>query len=169
MAVTQQLARLPMPVLTACRASVEELDRLCSFVTLPRSEYLDLNWAPPDLIRVFELARLETGTVIALRRAMEGDTEINPAYRDAPDTVWEHPVNALEPDAVAEVATVLGRIDPEAVLDVLPDDPAAAEEVLDSSDWHGHPRPYLREYLTALLDFYAHAARRGLATALWWD
>jgi hypothetical protein len=157
-----------MTLLTACRGSVEELDRLCYCVSLPRSEYLDLNWAPRDLVRVFELARVEPAAVVALKRALDGDEEINPAYRDFPYSVWEHPVTALEPDAVTEVATVLRRIRPRAVLSVLPKDPVAARRLLES-DWVPHPRPHLRRYLTALRDFYTHAARKRLATALWWD
>lgn len=169
MAVTQQLVRLLPTELVACRDSVDELNLLCSFKLRPRSDHLDLDWAPAALARVFELAHVDEPIVVALRRSLDGDDEINAAYRDHPDTVWEHPVTALEPDAVAEVAALLRRVKPKAVMVVLPDEPVAAQASLGSSAFHGHPRRYLHRHLAALQDFYARAARRHLAVALWWD
>jgi hypothetical protein len=125
-AVTQQLARPSPAQLAACRSSVEELDKLCSFELLPSSDYLDLDWAPTPLIRAVELAQVSTPIVVALRRGLDGDAEINPAYRDREDTVWEHPVTGLEPDIVADVAMLFGQVEPEAVLATLPEDATAA-------------------------------------------
>jgi hypothetical protein len=92
-----------------------------------------------------------------------------PAYRDRQGTVWQHPVAALEPDIVADVAMVLRQVEPETVLVALPDDAAAAVLSIGMRQFDGHPRPYLHRHLTALRDFYAHAAHRRLAVALWWD
>ncbi|MDZ5447287.1 hypothetical protein U2F26_32035 [Micromonospora sp. 4G57] len=169
MAVTQQLARLSPGQLAACCSSVEELNKLCSFELLPSSDYLDLDWAPNPLIRVFELAQVSTSIVVALQRGLDGDAEINPAYRDGEDTVWEHPVTALEPDVVADVGTLLGQVEPEAVLAALSEDATSALLSIGMHEFDGHPRPYLHRHLAALRDFYAHAARRRLAVALWWD
>ncbi|SCF16555.1 hypothetical protein GA0074695_3923 [Micromonospora viridifaciens] len=169
MAVTQQLARLSPGQLAKCRSSVEELDKLCSFDLLPFTEYLNLDWAPAPLIRVFELAQVSTPIAAALRRGLDGDVEINPAYRDHQDTVWEHPVVTLEPDIVADVAALLGQVEPGAVLGALPEDATAALLSIGMPQFDGHPRPYLQRHLAALRDFYAHAAHRRLAVALWWD
>ncbi|MFG1651485.1 hypothetical protein ACGFIE_16310 [Micromonospora sp. NPDC049275] len=169
MAVTQQLARLSLEQLAVCRGSVEELGKLCSFELLPSSDYLDLDWAPAPLVGVFELAQVGTPILVALRRGLGGDVEINPAYRSQQDTVWEHPVAVLEPDSVAEVARLLGQVEMEAVLAVLPEDATAALLTIDMREFSGHPGPYLHRQFAALRDFYSYAARRRLAVAAWWD
>jgi hypothetical protein len=168
-AVTQQLARLSPAQLAACRKSVEVLDQLCSFELLPPSDYLDLDWAPTPLIRACELAQVSTPILVALRRGLTGDAEINPSYRDRKDTVWQQPVMALEPDIVADVAMLFGQVEPEAALAALPVDATAALVSLGMPEFDVHPRPYLRRHLAALREFYAHAAQRRLAVALWWD
>ncbi|WP_143234779.1 hypothetical protein [Paractinoplanes atraurantiacus] len=149
MAVIQQLARLSSDQLDACREVVEKLDDLCSFRLLPASDHLDLDWASAPLLRAFELARFPEPAAALLRHAIGGDSEINPAYRDVPDSIFEHPVTALEPVRVAEVATAL----------------AAAQ----TPELEGHLDSYLRHHLGALRDFYTEAADRALAVALWWD
>ncbi|WP_446219880.1 hypothetical protein [Micromonospora sp. IBHARD004] len=169
MAVTRQLARLSPGQLAACRSSAEELDKLCEFGLLPSSDYLDLDLAPAPLIRVFELAQVSPPIVVALRRGLDGDGEINPAYRDRQDTMWGHPVAALEPDIVADVARLLGQVEPEVVLAALPEDAAAAALSIGMREFDGHPRPYLHRHFAALRDFYAYAAQRRLSVALWWD
>ncbi|MGW5666739.1 hypothetical protein [Micromonospora sp. NPDC003776] len=163
MAVTQQLARLSADRLAACRRSVEELDKLCSFELLPSSDHLDLDWSPGPIVRACELGQVPLSSLTALRRAFDGDAEINPAYR------MEHSVTALEPDAVADVARLLSYVDPEAALAAVPLDPAAASAALGMPEFDGHPRAYLHHHLAALRNFYEHAARRRLAVALWWD
>jgi hypothetical protein len=168
-AVTQQLARLLPAQLTACRNSLDELHLLCSFKLRPGSEHLDLDWAPDPLVRAFELARVDEPVVVALRRSLDGDDEINAAYRDHPDSVWEHPVTALEPDVVVEVSALLRRVKPTVVMAAVPDDAIAAQTSLGLSTFDGHPRPYLHRHLVALQDFYARAARQHLAVALWRD
>ncbi|MEV5747863.1 hypothetical protein AB0L00_08595 [Actinoallomurus sp. NPDC052308] len=171
MAITQQLARVSGAELDACRASVETLNLLCSFDLRPRSDHLDLDWSPEGLVRSCEVAGVDTATVAALRRSVDGDDEVNPAYRDFPYSVWSHPVTALVPDVVTEVATRLRRIEPRAVLDALPADPAEALARMGRSVefLSGHPRRYLEEHFTALLAFYRDTAERGLAVVLWWD
>jgi hypothetical protein len=154
-AVTQQLARITAAQLARCRWSVHELDRVCSFAVAPALDHLDLDRSPAGLLRAARLT-LDESDVAALRRALEGDEEVNPAFRDHPHTIWEHPVTALEPAAVAEVAGRLRRFDPgTAVVGPPPDDVPSVE--------------YLREHLVALRAFYDGAADRGLATVMWWD
>ncbi|WP_189237039.1 DUF1877 domain-containing protein [Planomonospora parontospora] len=169
MAVTQQLARIPEQWLESCRASADELDRLCSFEMAPRSDHLDLDWSPGPLLRIGELACTDPEVLAVLRRALTGDTEVNPSYQDHPDAVWEHPVTALEPVAVALVASMLPEAE-SVVLGALssPDGeaPGMAGELLPGVD---SSRDYLERHLTALLGFYAGAARRSLAVVLWWD
>ncbi|GAA1031320.1 hypothetical protein GCM10009557_26290 [Virgisporangium ochraceum] len=167
MAVTQQLAKLSAAELAACRNSVEVLDLLCSFKLRPASDHLDLDWAPAPLVRSFELAHVDEPVVAALRRSLHGDEEINAAYRDHPDTVWEHPVTALEPDVVAEVAALLTNVRPEVVMAAVPDHVVTAQTSLGVFTFD--ERRYLHGHLVALQDFYAHAARQHLAVALWSD
>jgi hypothetical protein len=128
--VTQQLARLSSAQLAACRASVDVLDQLCSFELLPESDYLDLDWAPMPLVRACELAQVGMSVLTALKRGLDGDTEINPAYRYRADTVWQHPVKAITPDVVAELAKLIGQIKPDVVLAALPSDAQAASSIL---------------------------------------
>ena len=149
-AVTQQLARLPLERLGACRASVADLDAVCSLTALASTEYLDLNWAPAELVAAAVAANVEAARITSLRRAFEGDFEVNPEYREVPDTIWEQPVNAVEPGGVAEIAHALREIP----LDVF--------ERFASP--HGLPA-----FFTALLGFYETAAQQGLAIAMWWD
>lgn len=155
--------------LVACRNSADELHLLCSFTMRPRPDHLDLDWAPTPLLRAVELAHVDKPTVVALRRSLHGDGEINAAYRDHPDTVSEHPVTSLEPDAVVAVAAQLQQVNPDVVMAALPDDPVAAWTSLGWSGFDQHPRQYLHRHLVALRHFYARAARRHLAVALWWD
>ncbi|MCO5972941.1 DUF1877 family protein [Actinoallomurus soli] len=171
MAVTQQLARVSGAELDACRASVETLDLLCSFDLRPESDHLDLDWAPEGLVRCCEPARVDASAVVALRRALDGDDEVNPAYRDAPDSIWGHPVTALAPGAVAEIAGLLRRIDPQAVLGALPADPDEARTRMGRSleFLTVDPHRYLEPHFSALLSFYRDAADRGPAVVLWWD
>lgn len=164
MAVTLQLARVTAGQLSACRRSVAELDKLCSFDLLPASEYLDLDWADDALIQVCEHAGI--GDVVSLRRATDGDDEVNPAY----DEVMERP-KALEPADVVTLATALHGIDLEAVLSALPSD---YQELIDTvggilTEFSSDPRPYLRQYFAALRDFYTVAADRHLAIVIWCD
>ncbi|MET8835049.1 hypothetical protein ABZV78_14200 [Micromonospora sp. NPDC004540] len=169
MAVTQQLARLSADQLTSCRRSTEELDRLCSFRLLPAADHLDLGWSPAALRRAAELSAAGPATVAALRRALDGDAEISPAYRDWPDAVWEQPVTSLDPDGVAEVSALLAAADPAVVLAAVPAEPAVATARLGLPTVDRDPRAYLRGQLLALREFYLAAARRRLAVASWWD
>lgn len=171
MAITQQIARISENQLAACRQSSEELNRLRSFELRPRTDYADLDWAGSALIRLCKLAGLDARIVAALRRALEGDAEVNAAYRDHPDTVWEHPVTALEPTTVEQVSGVLRELEPLAVLTTLPSNPHEATAVLGKNweNFEGNLREYLAQHLTTLQSFYEETAQRGLAVVLWWD
>lgn len=167
MAVTQQLARLSREHLARCRESVEALDELCSFNALPSEDHLDLDWAP----RPLKLAATLTGDelVAAVREACSGGDEINAAYREFPAAVFEHPVRALGPDAVAAVAATLATSDGSTLVGKLPRGPAAAGDVVDLRDFDDHRGAYLREHFDLLRRFYEEAASRGCAVATWWD
>ncbi len=150
MAVTSQLARLTPAQLTECRRSVAALDQLCSFELVPASEHLDLDWASEGLIRICEHTR------DAVRRALTGDDEVNPAYRY---TVMEQP-RFLEPPDVAALSAVLRGIDLDQVL-------STTKQPLTGLT--ADPRSYLTGHFTALRDFYATAADRRLAVVIWCD
>jgi hypothetical protein len=167
MAVTLQLARISAALLSACRQSVEELDRLCSFESAPQSDYLDLDWAPAAITRVFELAGVDGRSLAALKRAVDGDAEVNPAYRDHPNTVWEHPVTALDLPAVAEIAIALAGIEPRTVLAAFAEPPSALGKI--GAELNANLDAYVTFHFEALRSFYAEAWRRNLAVVLWWD
>ncbi|MGI5493352.1 hypothetical protein [Microtetraspora malaysiensis] len=166
MAVTQQLVRVPEPRLAGCRRSVEELHRLCSFELAPRADHLDLDWAPAPLLRACELVGVRSEYLAALRRSLEGDTEVNPAYRHYPGSIWGHPVSALEGPDVLRVAGTLRGLVPDTVLASLPID---GWEALGQGTRVMDPRGYVARHFAALLDFYDEAARRRLAVVMWWD
>lgn len=171
MAVTQQLARIPAPQLAICRQSVEALDELCSFTSAQDEDYLDLNWWPVILKRAWELTGASARALGALQRGLDGDEEVNPSYRDHPNTIWEYPVTALEPPQVGEVAGVLRAVTPEAVQAVVPSDPDQIEAKLGklARDVIGDLAEQLAHQHTMLRDFYDGAARRQLAVLQWWD
>jgi hypothetical protein len=170
MAVTQQLVRIPATQLAACRLTVTELDKLCSFTSAPKADYLDLNWWPIALKRIGELPVAGHSGVAVLGHAFGGTREVNPAYRDHPDTVWWHPVTALEPDAVEQIAGALRVLTPEAVRAAVPPTPGEAEALL-GSELRGvdNLADRLAHQFTLLRDFYDEAARRHLAVVFWWD
>ncbi len=166
MAVTLQLARIPASQLATCRRSVEALDAVCSYNAAPAEDHLDMGWWPAILERAWE----RTGAA-ASRYALTGDDDVNPAYRDHPDTVWEHPVTALAPPRVAEAARALRAMPPEAVRAAIPSTPDEIETALGSTARAvvGDLAGQLAYQHTVLRDFYAEAARRRLAVVLWWD
>lgn len=109
-AVTQQLARLDSGTLEECRTSVDALDAVCGYQLLGSDDYLDLDWAPALLVATAEAAGLDDALRRGLQLAMSGEGEVNPAYRDRADSVWEHPVSSLAPHRVREVAHVLDTL-----------------------------------------------------------
>ncbi|MBB1159175.1 MULTISPECIES: hypothetical protein [Amycolatopsis] len=171
MAVTQQLARISAAHLAVCRRAVEALDELCSFTAVPERDYCDLDWWPGILKPAWKLTGADDRTLALLRRGFDGDEEVNPAYRDVLHSIDGHPVTALEPRRVAAVAEALCGITPDAVRSVVPSDPEQIEAELGSLalDVDGDLAEMLGEQHTVLRDFYAEAARRKLAVALWWD
>lgn len=171
MAVTQQLARIPATQLAACRQSVEALDELCSFTSTPHKDYLDVNWWPVTLKRAWELTGADARTLTLLRRGLDGDDEVNPAYRNHPNTIWEHPVTALEPPQVGDVTEALRSLTPDAIYAVVPSNPNQIETSLGKTarDVVGELAEILAQQHTILRDFYEEATRRQPAIVLWWD
>ncbi|MGW0516442.1 DUF1877 family protein [Crossiella sp. NPDC003009] len=171
MAVTQQLVRIPATRLAACRQSVAALDELCSFTSTPDEDRLELNWWPGALKRAWALTGVDARALAVLRRGFDGDEEVNPAYREHPDTIWEHPVTALEPSRVSEVAEALRAVTPTAVRAVVPLNAAEAEAALGgiAREVVGDLAEQLARQHAILRDFYGEAARRGLVVVLWWD
>jgi hypothetical protein len=164
MAVTQNLARLSDAMISECAISTATLDQVCSFRGLEASEYLDLDWAPTPMMQAAVIADVDAELLAALDLATRGEGEINPAYSDMPDTIWEHPVSSLRSARVAGIDKSLQTL---AGLDFLSVDAAFGRvplfEALDQ------PAEYLREHFRALCDFYRGAAARGLGTIMWWD
>jgi hypothetical protein len=130
---------------------------------------LDLDWSPIALRRAAALAELPHELIAAITFSCDGESEINPAYRDHPDTIWDHPVNALEADAVETVAGQLRRWSPADVVRAVPHDPTLAAQALGVSEMPDRPRTYLQANFALLCEFYVEAAARRLATAMWGD
>lgn len=106
-AITQQLARLTSATLDECRSSLVATEKLCSFELLAGPDYLDLDWAPHPLTRAAALSDCPEELSKAIERACAGDAELHSDFRDMPNTIWEHPLNYIEPDGVRGVASVL--------------------------------------------------------------
>jgi hypothetical protein len=168
-AVTQQIARLTIADLEDCRRSVAAINRLCSFKARGSEDYLDLDWSPSPLLKSAAVSGLPPELIEAVERACAGETEINPGFRDAPDTIWEHPVSALEPDDVQTVASRLAQWHGADVVGGLASAADDAAEQVGMIEFAEHPAAYLRRHYDALSAFYVEAARRRLATAMWWD
>jgi hypothetical protein len=167
MAVTQQLVRITAAHLTECRRSAGALDELCSFRAAPGGDHLDLDWWPVLLKRTWE--RTGAGAPATMRLALDGEDEVNPSYRDHPDTITDHPVTALEPPRVGEVAAALRSVTPEAVRAAVPPDRYRGEYGAMAVEVVGDLAGHLAEQHARLGEFYEQAAGRGLAVLLWWD
>ncbi|MBE1461085.1 hypothetical protein [Kibdelosporangium phytohabitans] len=166
MAVTRQLARIPEPQLTGCRAPVEELDRLCSFQAASQRDYLDLNWWG---IVLASLGKHHPSLAV-LDQALRRVEAVNPAYRDHHDTIAEHPATAWRPREVSRFAEGLRALTPSAISDALPSDQDAVEVPgTDATDVDGDLAHHLVEQFGLMRDFYGEAADRHLAVVLWWD
>lgn len=169
MPVVQNLARLDEATLAACSTSVAVLDDVCSFRTLDRDDYLDLNWAPAPLEQAAKVAQVPASLVSALTRATGGGNEVNPAYREMPDSIWEHPVTSLDSTGVRRAHEQLQEL---SRLSFLSSATAAEALVRLGDDFPptvGDPMGYLRTHFQALCGFYATAVERQLSVLMWWD
>lgn len=169
-AVTQQLARLPVELLKRCRSSVAEIEAVCEGRLLTKADYLDLDWSPVPIERVAVIAFGEGPAAAAVRQALSGGEVVNPAY-SAMSVFSDVQVTSLEPDIVSDIAAQLRAIDPVRLLVSLPADREAAIALIGGSvrGLNVHPGPYVNGHLRALQSFYDGAAERGLAMVLWWD
>jgi len=166
-AVTRNLARVSDALLSECRVSVSELDRVCSFQTLDSNDYLDLDWAPRLLREIAITVNVPARLVVALDRAMGGEGEVNPAYRDWPESVWEHPVSSLKSTDVREIDMSL-----RALAQLGPVNERSVDDVVERLPHHEVPERthiYLRRHFSALCDFYRGAAARQLGIIIWQD
>lgn len=169
MPVVQNLARLSGENLAACVASMTVLDDVCSFRALDPKDYLELDWAPAPLEQAAKVANVPASLIGALTSATGGGDEVNPAYREFPDSIWEHPVTSLDSTAVRRVHEQLQEL---SRLNFL-SSATAAEAFARLGDSFpppsGDPMDYLRPHFQALCDFYAAAAERQLSVLMWWD
>ncbi|MFG3229301.1 DUF1877 domain-containing protein [Kitasatospora sp. NPDC048194] len=170
MAVTQQLARVSADYLVACRQSAEQSPDGDHHWDPPAEDCLDLDWAPSMLEQACELARLDAVHLDALRRATDGDTDIDLDFLNAnPHAIafFSNSVaTALDPDAVARVSKLLGEIDIRAILHAVRD---SGKVSTLGYGFTGDPTEYLLGHFGVLRTFYAEAARRDLLVVLWWD
>ncbi|MGF1427106.1 DUF1877 family protein [Kitasatospora sp. LaBMicrA B282] len=168
MAVTQQLARVPAEYLAACRQSAEESPDGDHHWDPPSADCLDLDWSPSMLRQAFELARLDAVHLEALKRATEGDTDIDLGFLNTyPHEIglFGPPPTGLSPAAVSQVSTRLEEIDMQMIRPAL--DSTAGSAI--GRELTGDRNEYLMGHFRALRDFYEGAAHRGLLVVLWWD
>lgn len=166
MAVTQLLARITPEYLDACRRSVDELDRLCSF-TADEDDYLDLDWSGPYIIRVLTSLGTSSSDVAMIERAWTGTVEVNPSYREPHLPVMEAP-SAILPADVSDIAHALSSIDVEQFALTIPPEETEATAFFDA-EAPLDPRGYITGHLVALRDFYIAASARRLAVIEWLD
>lgn len=174
MAVTQQLARIPVVYLAACRRSASASPDGDPRWDPSASDVLDLDWAPALLARWGEVSGLDADRLAALRQATEGDVALDLGFLHThPHAIGPFgPVpTALSSAQVARVSHLLDQIDIHALLAALPIDEREAGYLIG----HGAgriidgPREYLLKHFNALRDFYRDAAKRHLIIVLWWD
>ncbi|WP_327184161.1 DUF1877 domain-containing protein [Streptomyces sp. NBC_01334] len=174
MAVTQQLARVSAEYLADCRTRAEESFEGDHQWDPPAADCLDLDWAPAMLERACEIAGIGELHLAALRRATDGGVATDVGFLNAhPHAIgpFGPAPAALEPLAARRVSGLLGEIDLQAVLAMLPLDIREAGALIG----HGAeglvdgPRTYLMDHFDALRRFYAGASKGGLAVVSWWD
>lgn len=129
-------------------------------------DHLDLNWAGTMLQGMAAIGAVDEELQLALTLSLAGDQEINPAYREVPESIWEHPVTSLLPERTREVAELLARLGGTGfplVRDI-------RAYLVSRPDWRWDgPSEYFPRQFRLLREFYATAAARGLCVALWWD
>jgi len=114
MAVMQLLARLPAEYLAACRKSADESPDGDPHWDPPSSDCLDLDRAPAMLARACQPAQFDDVHSDALRRATEGDTEVDLGFLNTyPQAIgpFSPRPTLLSPGAVLRVSALLGEID----------------------------------------------------------
>lgn len=165
--ITQQLARLDEGLIGLCKRDVRRLDDLCSFRSLEPDDYLDLDWSPAILEGAALFSRVPSERLQILAHATGGKHELNPAYRDLPSSIWQHPVTYNPADQVLKVHSILralaGAGFPAAAAT------RAAVAQLDGGVSSADAPEYLGMHFEALNDVYCIAAARGLHVAMWWD
>ncbi|MCX5215174.1 YfbM family protein [Kitasatospora sp. NBC_00240] len=174
MPVTQQLARVGVDYLAACRTRAEASSDGDHRWDPPAADRLDLDWAPAMLARVCEIGGVDDPHRAALEEATDGGVVMEVGFLDThPHAIgpFGPSPTALDPSAVTRVARLLAEIDFQAGLGSLPADGRAAGLLVG----HGAeglvdgPGAYLIRHFDALREFYAEASRRGLAVVSWWD
>ncbi|KXP09510.1 hypothetical protein AXK57_11540 [Tsukamurella pulmonis] len=166
MAVTQLLARIAPQYLDACGQSVDELDRLCSFI-VSEDDYLDLNWSGPYIARVLTSLGTSPADVALVEHAWTGTVEVNPSYREPYLPVDQAPM-AICPADVSDIAHALSSIDVEKFALAIPPEQTEATTFFDA-EAPLDPRGFLAGHLVTLRDFYIAAAARRLAVIEWLD
>jgi hypothetical protein len=172
-AVTQQLARVTAEYLALCRTRAEESSDGDHQWDPSEADCLDLDWAPVMLERACRFAGVSEVHLAALRQATDGGVAMDVGFLNAhPHAIgpFGPAPAALEPLAVRRVCGLLGEMDLQAVLEVLPLDIEAGALIGHGAEGLGDgARTYLMDHFEALREFYAGASERGLAVVSWWD
>jgi hypothetical protein len=180
MAVVQQLVRLTLDELEACRISEDALYQVIWHELRQPDDYLDIDWSPSGIEVYLEKSGQLPEVQNAFKLATEGARIVNEACtypesdRDMVNhyAVYSH-ITELSPFEVQLVTEAFHRIDMDSFLSWLPEDIDEAREVLGRDagavpeNWH--PNQYFGKFLTDLIEFYETAAAQEWATIMWWD
>ncbi|MGP8304486.1 DUF1877 family protein [Streptomyces inhibens] len=166
MAVTQQLARVSRAYLTRCRTSAAANPHADPEWDPPADDSIDLDWSPRFLTNACQLAGVDSCTLEALNRALNGDPDVSVLHHPEAMGGFGPPPTVLTPDSVAHVAAKLAELDWDSVLSAIPAD---RRETLADDHFSADPLAYLTTHFMALKNFYAEAAQRELFVVLWWD
>jgi hypothetical protein len=168
MAVTQQLARVSGEYLDRCRTLAAASPDADPEWNPPADDRIDLDWAPSFLIDACKLAGVDTCTLEALMRALDGAPDIDVSVLHHPEATGSFGPcpTALGPDSVARLAAKLTELDWEKTLAAIPEN---RRGTIAGDRFTGNPPAYLTNHFTTLRDFYVGAAQRGLFVVLWWD
>jgi len=169
MAVTQNLARLPLAQLEKCGSSKEYLEKLINFSLLPSEDYLDLDWAPNGLEIYCEGSKQLPQVKLGLFMALHGASLVNPTYRNHIDlySVYSD-ITMISPNQVQEVNTYFDRFDREAFVKWgISSEAQERKDLTQGLDCE--PNEYYLRYMDKLFEFYQIAGQKKYGAIMWWD
>ncbi|MET7943470.1 DUF1877 domain-containing protein [Streptomyces sp. NPDC005302] len=167
MALTQQLARVPLHYLDRCREASTSSPDGDPLWNPPEDDTLDLDGAIWELLRFCRQMRPGHPGIGILERSIDGDAEAPVAFLDHIEFYdgFGGPPALLDPSAVTEVARGLAGLHIDPLLTTLPAYRAAG----GLEGFGGDPASYFTEGLARLRSFYRVAGRRGWAVVVWVD
>lgn len=169
MAVTQQIARLPIGTIQACAASESVLDELLSFRLAEPEDYLDLDWSPAGIKLYFEGSKQLERCLDSLEMVLDGSKILNEVHRNSANgyTVYSD-ITMTSPAEVASAADGFDYLDWHQLESFMPASRQDALELL-GVDLVCHPNEYYLPLVQKLCTFVGEARENNMGLAQWWD